>query len=136
MQGREIEKISVKDFLGGLVKAEWKYYRNKIYEKDELEAVYSFTNKRISNKYFSLALKYQDIVSKDMIFFLCHNIILKYIEKTVIDKEHRDYLILATKKDDDGKYNDDIANIVFRMDKQINDEIDKHKGTYEKIKKR
>lgn len=127
---KRIERVSKQEFLEGLINVRWVQQVNKKYKNKETIAKYSFAYKRINQKYRQLCNRYKDVIDKQMIFFFCQEIISDYIEKTVTEKENRDYLIIVKKKKDN-RYNDDISRINFRLDKQINNKIDEHKGVYE-----
>jgi len=111
-----------KEFKEGLVGAEWKHYKNKIYGNDELEARYYFTDRRINQKYIQLYNKYKNIhtLDWDIMFSECLDIIFD-----ILDNMDKDYIYISEQKK-----KDDISYIITTMEQRIDDKINDWTGAY------
>lgn len=119
MQDRR-EQINKQDFLNNLIDSD---KENVFVDRDFLSK--HETLKRISQKFNSIYLRYHEAIDKDILFFFCEQIITEFVKDL-----GRDYLVIAKKKDKDGKYADDISTILIMMDTRIQRMIDEWRGTY------
>ena len=119
MQDRR-EQINKQDFLNNLIDSD----KENVFIDRSLLSKHE-TLKRISQKFNSICLKYHEAIDIDILFFFCEQIITEFVKDL-----KRDYLFVAKKKDDDGKYADDISTILIMMDTRIQRMIDEWRGTY------
>ncbi len=123
MQDRR-EQVDKQEFFNNLIDSDKEnvFFDRNLLSKHE-------TLKRINQKFNSIYLRYHEAIDKDILFFFCEQIITEFVKDL-----DRDYLLIAKKKDDNGKYADDISTILVMMDTRIQRMIDEWRGTYKEKK--
>ena len=114
--------ISKKEFLDNLVKTEWKHYKNEKYGNNEMEARYSFTDRRINQKYIQLYYRYEKIHYMDweMLFEECLDIIID-----ILNSMDKDYIYISNTEK-----KDDISYIITTLEQRIDDKVNDWTGAY------
>lgn len=114
--------VSKKEFLNNLVQVEWKHYKNQIYGNDEMEARYSFAERRINQKYIQLYWKYEKIHYMDWetMFNECQDIIID-----IVNSMDKDYIYISKKEK-----KDDISYIITTLEQRIDDKVNLWTGAY------
>lgn len=118
---KKVEEIK-EEFRNNLVDVDFDIIKCR--SKDYL-AKYFFGITNVNKKFMDIVHRYDKILEWNMLYSICTEIALKTINNFVINDKDKPYI----KTDDDIRKKMTTA-IVFNMDKQINNYIDKWTGAY------